>query len=362
MSIDRWFGGAKVFAYLFTFICVSVVNFMTKNLAKAANKISQFVLQFRSRFSSRFASRSVGKYGQTAAILLFVVACFAVSILMMLTKIYVAKYHASPSQLLTWRYIAVFVFVLPVMIKRKFAFLNPKLLAPNAARDAIYVAANFIWYTFGANVPINDSTAISFLTPVAAVILSSFIFGEKITAMLCVSICVCFVGVFVVVQPAFSQFAVSYAMIIFGAILRSLVPILSKKVLTNQSPTDASLCWSFLMLVIGCIISPPQLLLLTPTFAASIAVMALVSLIYIFAINAAISLANVGSLQPFDFSRIVFSAILGYAILNEATSLHVITGVAIIIVGNILAASASASVSASASASSSNLQECKNTK
>lgn len=296
--------------------------------AKMANKVSQL------------ASHLIaGKHRQKVAILLFVIACFSVSTLMTLTKIYVAKYQTSPSQLLTWRYIVAFIFLLPIMIKRKFAFLSPKLLAPNLARDMVYVAANFIWYTFGANVPINDSTAISFLTPVVAVLLSSFIFREKITAAIVASICICCAGVFVVVQPTFNQFAGSYSMVIFGALLRSFVPVLSKKALINQSPINASLCWGFLMVTIGCIINPPQLSLLTPNFAADITAMAIVSLVYIFSISSAISLVNVGSLQPFDFSRIAFSAILGYAILNEATNMPTIIGIAIIIIGNVVAAS-----------------------
>ena len=268
---------------------------------------------------------------------IFFFICSGAMSSLLMVAIKSASYNTNmlPTHLLTWRYIFAFLALLPIMIKKRFNFLKPKIVRSNFARDIAATTATFMWYTFGINLPLGNLTLISFLTPVLIVVFAAIIFKEKISLGIVISLLFCLFGVAIVVKPDFITLGSSYIFILLTSVLRAVVGILSKNVLNKQSPLDALLSSVIFMTIFSCIANPPDIQYLTKDFAIEVTILSSLFFIYLMFYNIGVWLCDVGALQPFDFVRLCFSVGFGYYFFGDKINSNTLIGGTIIVLAGL---------------------------
>ncbi|WP_169930713.1 DMT family transporter [Pseudidiomarina aestuarii] len=180
-------------------------------------------------------------------------------------------------------------------------------------------------------IPVADSVAITFLAPIFGTVLSIFYLGEKLTKATLFKLVVGFIGVFIITGFSAEGDAIGYAAALFGAFMTAVAYVSVKSLSDTESP-QTILYVSYLVMV------PISALLaidgwVTPTNTQLLWLLAIGTAFYLAQIfmAKAFSLAPAAKVLPVDYSRIIFSSVLGFVFLNQSMTLSTYIGAAVIL-------------------------------
>lgn len=178
-----------------------------------------------------------------------------------------------------------------------------------------------------------DAAAITYLEHILVLCIGIFYFKERFNFAKLLLICCGFMGALFVTKPGFQEFNKHYVFI-FLALLFWAINNISIKVLGKTERTKAQLFYTMLF---GSIIALPLALHdwkpIEPEHIKFILIFALLQLIHVVAVFKAFKFADISSVMPFDYSRLVFTGILGYIFLNEMPDKYSIIGYILIMFG-----------------------------
>ncbi|MBL0725833.1 MAG: DMT family transporter [Alphaproteobacteria bacterium] len=257
-------------------------------------------------------------------------------------KYAIKKANLDPMLLMSMRYVILFLCILPILIYRRFSFLqNLSSLRLNIFKDVLLAVAALIWYKSAVMIPINNAITVAFLNPVFVLIIDAIIRKEMIPIPVLIGVFVSFVGICFVVGfdiSAFNSSFYPYLLILLVSLLRSVSAIITSKVVCQQNLKDIFYSGITVQFLIATVVllanksSLPNYLSMEGLFLISI-ISALFGLYYLCYLMA-IKLTDLSWLQPFDFLRTVFSAIMSYIILGE--SLHFTSAVgSLLVIGGV---------------------------
>jgi drug/metabolite transporter (DMT)-like permease len=184
-----------------------------------------------------------------------------------------------------------------------------------------------IFYGF-AVLPLADATAVSYTRAVFLSILAVLILRERVDAARWAATTLGLLGCLIIVRPAFSSWRPDYLIILIGAGLNAGAMIATKVLERRDTPLTVMAYMS----LISFAASLPALASPWPDAAAwpwllGVAILGPAALyVGLLAIRA----ADVSIIAPFDYSRLIMAAGLGYVFFGEQPSLADFVGAAII--------------------------------
>ncbi len=197
-------------------------------------------------------------------------------------------------------------------------------------RGTIGLLAMELWFYSLTLMPITLATAISFITPILGTIIAITCLGEKAGIRRWSAIMVGFVGMLVILRPDAGQMESSALIVLASSLLMAIAGTLVKTLTRTESPETIVFYMSIFMLLWS----------IPPAFyywqEPSLYEIGLMFLIAVFSTIAHLSLtrafmrADIVVLMPFDFTRLVFTAILAYILFGEVMDSQTITGSLII--------------------------------
>ena len=206
-------------------------------------------------------------------------------------------------------------------------------------RGAISIASSFCYYGALARLPVVDTTAISFVTPLMTVALAAAFLHEIVHVYRWSAVAVGFAGVLIMLVPYFdlSQHAELSNVLLTGLVLALLNAVFSAfaviqvRRLTDTETTSAIVIYFSIFVGLGGLATLPlgwvmpdqtQLLALTGAgFCGGIAhIMTTTSYRY----------APASFLAPFDYSSMIFAFMLGYAFFGEIPAALVAFGAVVV--------------------------------
>lgn len=209
------------------------------------------------------------------------------------------------------------MFMLPWLARAGVGVLRTGRFSMHAQRAGFGLAAMLcLFYALG-RLPLAETTALTFTAPLFATVGAAFILGEKVRARRWAATMVGFVGALIVLQPGraamdpIALLALASAVFIAGAMLtiKSLsrtehpnaIVIMMGLLMTPASLVPAVFVWSW------------------PTAGAWgwIVLMGFAATVGQVCLTRAFAAAEASAVLPLDFSRLVFVAILGYALFGE---------------------------------------------
>lgn len=205
--------------------------------------------------------------------------------------------------------------------KRPFAHLVRALVGLSA------LSAFFYAYT---QMPLANVIAISFAAPLFVTALSVPLLGEAVGARRWTAVIVGFVGVLIMVRPDRGVFEPVALIALGGTVCYALVMIFVR----GLSRTETSGAIVFYYSVISTILVGTVLpfIWVTPTLEdfAVLAAVGLVGGMAQLAVTTAFRLANVAVVAPFDYSGMIWAALIGYLVWGDIPGTNVWVGVAIV--------------------------------
>ena len=264
------------------------------------------------------------------AIAMFFSVCISVFI-----KKTMVQYNVPSWEVVAIRQGAIVLLMLPFMIKMKFNFFDKKALKLNFARNAIYTFTLWLLYSSLVKMPVNASISIQFLVPIVATILAMIFLKERGSKMIWIALIICICGSCIIKGSiGFESKSESYAYIMLAifVLLRGITVTLNGKLAmcfntstlvfyanTIMFLLSLLFCWQFVYV-------PPIVFL----------ILSCAGLLYCFEyilIFRAHKYCTVLTLQPMEFSKMIYSIILSSLILGETTTKNQILGSTVIALG-----------------------------
>ena len=275
----------------------------------------------------KFSSTYIG-------IIFAILAYFSFSFLDAIQKTTVL-YH-SIFQILLIKYIFTLVLSLLESVRKKnIIFYKSQNLKIQFTRSLLSIIESGLFVLSFKFLTLADAHSIASLTPVFVVALSAIILKESVSLKTWMAIFVGFLGVIIIMRPGFSIFDPKSLFPLFAAFFLSLYQIATRKA-SQYDSNETSLFYTSLVGI--------SLMLFLSSFFwkpfSSISYILFLGVGLFFSLGLyfqiiALSFTKASLVQPFHYTLILWSIILGYIFYNDLPDTFTIIGSIIIIVSGI---------------------------
>lgn len=287
---------------------------------KLYNKINYFFYKFSDNSQSIFC---------------IIGSCFLVSFLVGIVRYLSAFYD--PSFIVMVRNIFALAILMPYIYKNyRNIFTRNKLTINILRASSGFLSMTMLFYAVSM-IPIADAVSISFITPSLTTIFAIIFLKEKINIKNWISIIIGFIGVLIIIRPGFKEFNIAYLLMIVSACFWAISNILTKILSASQQPINFVAYLTTIMTILSVPFGVFYIQPLTIFSIFLLIAMAIISNLSYFLLSKSYSKADLSIVQPFDFTRLIFSALIGYFIFDEKVDLLTIIGSLIILCGLLIA-------------------------
>ncbi|WP_337185202.1 DMT family transporter [Phenylobacterium sp.] len=258
------------------------------------------------------------------------------SIMVALIKFLGEDYPASLQTF--YRQAAGVVILLPVILRHRraaFATSRPGILIFRASAGTIGIILSF--YAF-QHMPLADANALSFTRTLWLVPLAIFIVKEKVGPLRIGAAIVGFMGVLLMVRPgAGGEFAVGTpALAMLASSFLFALTVTGMKVLTRDHAPRVILVWAAFL---GLAFSIPGAILTwrvpEPVDLALLCAMGAIGVVNQACYIKGMSLGDAAAMAPIDYTRLIFTALIGAFLFAEIPTVWTIAG-ALVVAGSTL--------------------------
>ena len=216
-----------------------------------------------------------------------------------------------PFQIAFFRNFFGLAFLLPLLMRSRFAVLRTKQMGLHALRGVINMAAMLMFFTALSISPIAKVTALGFTAPIFMAILSVLVLGERFRIYRWSAIFLGFVGMLIILRPGLVAIDTGALLVTGSAALWAVAMIIIK----IQSRTESSLTIvAYMGIFLGVFSIAPALWVWQPFELQTLGLMVLIGLfgsIAQMAISESLKETDPTALMPFDFLKLIWTAMIG---------------------------------------------------
>ncbi len=259
---------------------------------------------------------------------IFSTACFSA----MSTLIRYVGTELPAAEMVFLRNILSLLMLLPIAVYYGRAAFKSTRLGRHFWRALVGLVGMELWFYALTIMPLNEATALSYISPIFATLLAVFMLGEKIGRWRILAIIVGFFGAVLILRPD-PQIGLNPGawVVLAAAFMWALAGIVVKTLTTTDPPWRIV---TYMGLFMSLLSAPPALMewkwfgweLFWPLLG-----IAVLSTVAQLCMVTAFSRAPMVVLSPFDFMRLVFTSILAYMVFGERLDIWTALGAAIIV-------------------------------
>ena len=243
--------------------------------------------------------------------------------------------------LVVWaRYAGQMLFVTPFAWKQAGpGFWRTRRLALQLTRSSLLLIATLCFFGSLRYLPLAEGSAITFLAPIFAVLLSIPVLGERPTPIRWLASIIGFGGILLIARPGSAAFQPAALLLVLAALCNGLYFLLTRK-LVDEGP--------YTTLFYSALVGTVSLSLLLPWALGSGAPTLLDSVLFVllglfaglghWLIIGAFQLAPASLLTPFAYLGMVWATIYGYVIFGQLPDRWSALGIAIVIASGLMLA------------------------
>ncbi|WP_282610640.1 DMT family transporter [Pelagibius sp. Alg239-R121] len=229
------------------------------------------------------------------------------------------------------RYALGLLLILPFLFKLTRQRIEPDVMKLYAARGLVHGIAVMLWFFAMARIPIAEVTAIGYTAPIYVTIGAAFFLGEKLQVRRVVAIMVGLTGSLVILRPGFQEINAGQLAQVVAAPLFAASFILAKK-LTDRA--DPAIIVGMLSVFCTIVLLPGAILQWRDPTLEEVLWLALTAVFATtghYTLTKAFRAAPITVTQPIAFLQLLWAALLGMAVFDEALDPFVFLGGAIVI-------------------------------
>ena len=265
---------------------------------------------------------------QVRAILYILISTTAFSAMNVSVRAISGELH--PTLIVMLRCLITLVLLAPFIVHLGASTLRTTRLKQHFARGMVG-GIGMIGWTYSVSIlPVTYATALSFTAPLFVTLLAMIFLGEKAGWDRWLALFIGFVGTWIILRPDASSFD-SRALIVLGTcVLWATTGILIKSLSATEPPLRMVFYMNLFMLLLTTPFGLFHWAMPSLHVWAVLVVIAICSLIMHISMVRAYALAPLVTLMPFDFTRLISTALFAFILFGETSDLATWLGAAII--------------------------------
>jgi S-adenosylmethionine uptake transporter len=228
------------------------------------------------------------------------------------------------------------IFLLAFVFKKIDRVIRTKNLTMHLIRGVVGLCGMLLWFYVITLIPLSEAVSITFIVPIITTVAAIIFLKEKVHKKVWLSLCIGFIGVLIIIRPGFRDLNIAYLLALLTPFIWSISSILIKKMVATEKPETITLYVSFIMFVLSIPVAAPYLKPIPVIDLLWFAAIGLLSNFSYIANAICYSKVDVSVVQPFDFSRLIFTAIIAYLAFGESIDLIMIIGALVILSASIM--------------------------
>jgi len=233
-----------------------------------------------------------------------------------------------------WRYVFGTLALLPFIMRGGVGVLRVSKPGSHLIRSLIHTAGLGLWFFALPLIPIAETTALGFTTPLFITLGAVLLLQEKVGIRRLIAVGFGFVGMLIILRPGLVEISQGSILMLISAPLFAGSNLMAKLAARDDSIT-AIVTWQSLLITLFCLpaaIMVWQLPSLTQ-FLWLLLGGALGTATHL-ALSQSYKVADISAVQPIGFLTLVWATLLGYAIFGDKPDLWTWIGAAVIFAAN----------------------------
>jgi len=227
-----------------------------------------------------------------------------------------------------------FLLVLPFAYKNFVEIKHTKYLKIHVYRVIVVSTAMFFTYYTYRNLPISMATSIGMSGPLFTTLLTIIVFRERVNLIRWVLLLIGYAGVVIVIKPTSFELEIGIVTSILANVLASINILIIRKLSQSEPPIVNVFFLNLGLLLVTTIISPYNYNSIPSQDLVFIGVAGFFGVSIHFFHSYALKFSSPILIAPFEYTRIVYSAVIGIYAFKELLENNLIIGSCIIIAIN----------------------------
>ncbi len=263
-----------------------------------------------------------------------IITCFLVSVMVSIVRHLSAEFNVF--FIVMMRNIFGLAFFTPQILHDHRSIFKTSRFKLHLLRNVNGLISMAVWFYTITLLPLSEAVSITFIIPITTTLAAIFFLKEKVKKETWTAILIGFIGVLIIIRPGFREFKFAYLLALLSALLWSFSNILVKSMTKTEKPKTIVAYMSVIMLTISIPFALPHIQTVSTENIFWFATLGAISNLSHTAMSLAYSKTDLSILQPFDFTRLIFTAIISYFIFDEIIDFWVIFGAILILCGTII--------------------------
>jgi len=222
-----------------------------------------------------------------------------------------------PFEIAFFRNLFGLVFMLPWLVRSGLSGLRTSRLKLYMFRTTLGLVSMLCWFTALALLPLSQAVALSFTTPLFATMGAALVLHEQVRGRRWAATVIGFLGVLVIARPEASGISMGMLLAIASSVISAAVTLIVKRLSRTES---SSAIVTYMVLIMTPMSLVPALFvwqappLATWPFLVGMGLAGTAGhLCYV----RSFSMADASAVLPYDYSRMLFAALIGYFAFSE---------------------------------------------
>jgi len=264
-------------------------------------------------------------------LLLMCAACALFPIMNGFVKLLAATYD--PAQIVWFRISMHLVLVPLVFVPRLgLGLFRTRRIGLQVASSVMMLVSTLCFFFAVKDIPVAEAIAVSFVAPLAVVLLAWPLLGERITPVRLGAVLLGFAGVLVVIRPGSAVFQWASVLLVGSALCYAMYQIIIRRVAGTDHPATSIFYSVLLGTVLMSFVVP--FVWKTPASWGDWALLCSLGVLGglgHYCIAQAMTYASANFLAPFNYTQMIGSVIVGYLLFSEVPDLYVWLGSGLIV-------------------------------
>lgn len=240
--------------------------------------------------------------------------------------------NISPIQILAIRsWIIISIMLVLLWSRKEFYALKTKRPLAHGARGLLGFLAPFCFFHALKVLPLADASVVFFSSTFILTALSALVFKERVGIHRWGAVVTGFTGVLIAMDPQGDGELSAYLLVLLSAFVYTLLIISGKRLSENDSVMSLVFSFNLMMGVVSTLLLPFVWQTLSTTALSIILLLSLLAMGGHYSLTTAFSKAQVSAIAPFEYSSLLWAALLGYLIWSDIPLFRVWIGASIIV-------------------------------